>query len=98
MTIDLKPEQERIIQAEIASGHFRDPQEVIDHALEIAVFAQAVLLVADHVQEGPVIAHAVAHLGEHRQVVAKRLALEQDQLSDALVDAVVGVPDVGVAF
>jgi Arc/MetJ-type ribon-helix-helix transcriptional regulator len=33
MTIDLKPEQERIIQAEIASGHFRDPEEVRDHAL-----------------------------------------------------------------
>ena len=33
MTIDLKPEQERIIQAEIASGHFRSPDEVLDHAL-----------------------------------------------------------------
>jgi len=33
MTIELKPEQERIIQAEIASGHFRNPEEVIDHAL-----------------------------------------------------------------
>jgi len=33
MTIDLKPEQERIIQAEIESGHFRDPGEVLDHAL-----------------------------------------------------------------
>ena len=33
MTIDLKPEQERIIQAEIANGHFRSPGEVLDHAL-----------------------------------------------------------------
>ena len=33
MTIDLKPEQERIVQAEIASGRFRDPEEVLDHAL-----------------------------------------------------------------
>ena len=33
MTISLKPEQERIIQAEIESGHFRSPDEVLDHAL-----------------------------------------------------------------
>ena len=33
MTIKLKPEQERIIQAEIASGHFRSADEVLDHAL-----------------------------------------------------------------
>jgi Arc/MetJ-type ribon-helix-helix transcriptional regulator len=33
MTIDLKPEQERIIQAELDSGHFRSPDEVLDHAL-----------------------------------------------------------------
>jgi Arc/MetJ-type ribon-helix-helix transcriptional regulator len=33
MTIILKPEQERIIQAEIANGHFRTPDEVLDHAL-----------------------------------------------------------------
>ena len=33
MTITLKPEQERIIQSEIQSGHFRSPDEVIDHAL-----------------------------------------------------------------
>jgi len=33
MTINLKPEQERIIQAEIESGHFRNPDEVLDHAL-----------------------------------------------------------------
>jgi Arc/MetJ-type ribon-helix-helix transcriptional regulator len=33
MTIKLKPEQERIIQAEIDSGHFRSPDEVLDHAL-----------------------------------------------------------------
>jgi Arc/MetJ-type ribon-helix-helix transcriptional regulator len=33
MTINLKPEQERIIQAEIESGHFRTPDEVLDHAL-----------------------------------------------------------------
>lgn len=33
MTIDLKPEQERIIQREIESGHFRSADEVLDHAL-----------------------------------------------------------------
>ena len=33
MTINLKPEQEQIIQAEIESGHFRSPEEVLDHAL-----------------------------------------------------------------
>lgn len=33
MTINLKPEQERIIQAEIESRHFRSPDEVLDHAL-----------------------------------------------------------------
>jgi len=33
MTINLKPEQERIIQAEIESGHLRSPDEVLDHAL-----------------------------------------------------------------
>jgi len=32
MTIDLKPEQERIVQSEIASGRFRNPEEVLDHA------------------------------------------------------------------
>jgi Arc/MetJ-type ribon-helix-helix transcriptional regulator len=33
MTINLKPDQERIIQAEIESGHFGSPDEVLDHAL-----------------------------------------------------------------
>ena len=33
MTIQLKPEQERFIQDEIRSGHFRSPDEVLDHAL-----------------------------------------------------------------
>ena len=33
MTIKLKPEQERIIQAEIASGHYRTADEVLDRAL-----------------------------------------------------------------
>ncbi len=33
MTIKLKPERERIIQAEIASGHYRPADEVLDHAL-----------------------------------------------------------------
>ncbi len=33
MTIKLKPEQERIIQEEIASGHFHSADEVLDHAL-----------------------------------------------------------------
>jgi Arc/MetJ-type ribon-helix-helix transcriptional regulator len=33
MTIELKPEQERIIQDEIRRGHFRTAEEVIDHAL-----------------------------------------------------------------
>jgi len=33
MTIILTPEQERIMQAEIVSGHFRSPDEVLDQAL-----------------------------------------------------------------
>jgi Arc/MetJ-type ribon-helix-helix transcriptional regulator len=33
MTITFKPEQERIIRAEIESGHFRSPDEVLDYAL-----------------------------------------------------------------
>jgi putative addiction module CopG family antidote len=33
MTINLKPEQEKIIREEIESGHFRSADEVIDHAL-----------------------------------------------------------------
>jgi Arc/MetJ-type ribon-helix-helix transcriptional regulator len=33
MTIELKPEQERIIREEIRSGHFRTVEEVLDHAL-----------------------------------------------------------------
>ena len=33
LTIELKPEQERIIQEEIRSGHFRNVDEVLDHAL-----------------------------------------------------------------
>lgn len=33
MTIDLNAEQERIIRAQIAGGHFRDPGEILDHAL-----------------------------------------------------------------
>ncbi len=33
MTINLKPEQELIIQAEIESGRFRSPEDVLDHAL-----------------------------------------------------------------
>jgi Arc/MetJ-type ribon-helix-helix transcriptional regulator len=33
MTIELNPEQERIIQEEIRSGHFRNVDEVLDHAL-----------------------------------------------------------------
>ncbi len=33
MTIQLKPEQEWIIQEEIQNGRFRSPDEVLDHAL-----------------------------------------------------------------
>jgi Arc/MetJ-type ribon-helix-helix transcriptional regulator len=33
VTIELKPEQERIIQEEIRSGHFRSADEVLDYAL-----------------------------------------------------------------
>ena len=33
MSIKLKPEQERIIQEEIRRGHFRNAEEVLDHAL-----------------------------------------------------------------
>jgi len=33
MTIQLKPEQERIIREEIQCGHFHSADEVLDHAL-----------------------------------------------------------------
>lgn len=33
MTIELKPEQERIIQQQLASGHFRSVEEVLSTAL-----------------------------------------------------------------
>jgi Arc/MetJ-type ribon-helix-helix transcriptional regulator len=33
VTIQLKPEQQRIIEQEIRSGHFRDAADVLDHAL-----------------------------------------------------------------
>ncbi len=33
MTIQLNPEQERIIEEEIRNGHFRSVEEVLDHAL-----------------------------------------------------------------
>lgn len=33
MAIELKPEQERIIQEEIRSGHFHSADEVLDYAL-----------------------------------------------------------------
>lgn len=33
MTITLNPDQERIINSEILSGHFNSPDEVLDHAL-----------------------------------------------------------------
>jgi antitoxin ParD1/3/4 len=35
MTVELKPEQQRVIDLAIQSGGFRDPEEVIDQALEI---------------------------------------------------------------
>jgi Arc/MetJ-type ribon-helix-helix transcriptional regulator len=35
MTIELKPEQERIIQEEIRSGHFHSAEEVLDYALAV---------------------------------------------------------------
>lgn len=35
MTIELKPEQERIIQEEIQNGRFRTAEEVLDHALAV---------------------------------------------------------------
>jgi len=33
VSIKLKPEQERVIQEEIQRGHFRNAEEVLDHAL-----------------------------------------------------------------
>jgi Arc/MetJ-type ribon-helix-helix transcriptional regulator len=35
MTIDLKPEQQRVIDLAIRSGAYRDPSEVLDQAFEI---------------------------------------------------------------
>lgn len=35
MTIDLKPEQQRVIDLAVGSGAYRDPGEVLDQAFEI---------------------------------------------------------------
>jgi len=35
MVIDLKPEQQRVIDLAIESGAYRKPAEVLDHAFEI---------------------------------------------------------------
>ena len=35
MTIDLKPEQQRVIDLAVQSGAYRNPGEVLDQALEI---------------------------------------------------------------
>ena len=35
MVIDLKPEQQRIIDQAVQSGNFRDPAEVVDQAFAI---------------------------------------------------------------
>jgi antitoxin ParD1/3/4 len=60
MTIDLKPEQQRIIDLAIESGAYRDPSEVLDQALAL-IRAQLEVedwlleereRVAAHVEEG----------------------------------------------
>ena len=35
MTVELKPEQQRVIDLAIQSGAYRDPTEVLDQALEM---------------------------------------------------------------
>jgi antitoxin ParD1/3/4 len=35
MTIDLKPEQQRVIELAVQSGAYQNPDEVLDQALEI---------------------------------------------------------------
>ena len=35
MTIDLKPEQQRVIDLAVQSGAYQSPGEVLDHAFEI---------------------------------------------------------------
>ena len=35
MTIDLKPEQQRVIELAVGSGAYRNPDEVLDQAFEI---------------------------------------------------------------
>lgn len=35
MAIDLKPEQQRVIDQAVQSGAYRDPSEVVDQAFEI---------------------------------------------------------------
>jgi Arc/MetJ-type ribon-helix-helix transcriptional regulator len=35
MTIDLRPEQQRVIDLAVRSGAYRNPSEVLDQALEI---------------------------------------------------------------
>lgn len=49
MTIQLKPDQVRTIQEEIKKGHFRSPEEVLDHALA-ALREKSSSLQAGHAQ------------------------------------------------
>jgi Arc/MetJ-type ribon-helix-helix transcriptional regulator len=86
MTIDFKPEQERIIQAEIASGHFRSPEEVLDHAL-------AALREKQHTHETSAPRKNLAQFLMESPLAGAELILERQKdygpqsLSDAFVQA-----------
>jgi Arc/MetJ-type ribon-helix-helix transcriptional regulator len=72
MTIHLKPEQERIIQAEIESGRFRSPVEVLDHAL-------AILQEEEHRGKAPTARKNLAQFLMESPLAGAELNLERQQ-------------------
>ena len=72
MTINLKPEQEQIIQAEIESGHFHSPDEVLDHAL-------AALQEKEHKRKGATPRKNLAQFLMESPLAGAELNLERQQ-------------------
>lgn len=72
MTITLKPEQERIIRAEIESGRFRSPDEVLDHAL-------TALKEKEHNRKGPTQRKNLAQFLMESPLAGAELDLERQK-------------------
>lgn len=79
MTIDLKPEQERMIQAEIESGRFRSAGEVLDYAL-------AALQEKEHKGEAPAPRKNLAQFLMESPLAGAGLNLERQKDYGRLVD------------